>query len=178
MIGIRREKLADQIAVPRMDFHAVEAGFAGQIHRMAEIFHQRVNLRHAQTTHESRRIEIEAAGSAHRHTAAGRPVRHVAAMAQLNSAFRTGGMHRIGNAFEAGHDRFPHPELAVERQTAPVDGSISQRGHPHPAPRHGYMIVIQVLRRTVAVGHVFESGRADDSVAQRHGADGHRAENR
>ena len=165
MIGIGRQELADEIAVPRVDFDAVETGFPRQVHGAAEILHQFIDLRHFQPAHERRRIEIEAAGSAHRHAAARGAVRHIAAVAELDGALGAGRVDRIGDPLEPRHDFRAHPELAVEREAAAVHRGIGERGHPHPAPRHGHVVVVQVLGRAVAIRHILKSGRADHPVA-------------
>ena len=40
MVGVRRQKLTDEVAMSRMDFHAVEASFASQIDGLTEIKYQ------------------------------------------------------------------------------------------------------------------------------------------
>ena len=176
VVGIRREELADEVAVARVDLDAVEARCAGEFHRMAEILHQGQDLVFAQGAHESRRIQVESRRRAHGHAPAGRPVGHVAAVPQLDGRLRPLGVDGVRDVPQRRDDLLAHPELAVERQAAPAHGSIGERGHPHPAPGHGHMVIFQVLRRLVAVGHVLERSRADDPVAQGHGADPDRGE--
>ena len=138
---------------------------------MSEIIHQRIDLRKLEATNEGRRVEVKAARSTDGHTAASGAVCHVAAVAQLDGALRTGGMHRIGNPLQPGNDVLAHPELAVEGQATPINGRISQRSHPHPAACHGHMVVVQVLRGAVAIRHILESCGADNPVPQGHRAD-------
>ena len=175
VVGVWREELADQVAVAGVDLDAVEASTARQADCIAEIVHEGVNLVLAQRACKRRGVEVETSGSPDGHASAGGPVSHIAAVPQLDGCLRPLGMHGVGDFPQRGYDLLAHPQLAVERQAAPVHGSVCQRGHPHPSPGHGHMVVHQVLRGFVAVGHILEGSRSDDAVAERHRTYFHRS---
>ena len=79
-VGIWRQELADQVAVAGVDFHAVKAGLARQVYRIAKVRHYLQYLFFAQGADEGGGVQVEASGGAHRHTSAGGPVRHIAAV--------------------------------------------------------------------------------------------------
>ena len=158
----------------RVDLHAVEARLPGQVHRLPEIIDNGGDIFLRERPVEGGRIEVEAAGSADGQAAAVAPVGHVAAVAQLDGSLGALRMDGVRDAPEARDDFFPHPQLPVEGKAALAHGGIGQGGHSHPAARDGGMIVIELLRRAVAVSHVLERGRADDAVAKGKRADGDR----
>ena len=116
-------------------------------------------------------VDVESSRGAHRCATAGGAVRHIAAVSQLDRAFGSLGVYGVGYALQARDYLFSHPELTVERQAAAVYGCVGKGGHPNSATGHSHMVVIQVLRRTVTIGHVLECGRTDNAVAQCHRAD-------
>ena len=145
MIGIRREELADQVAVAGVDLHTVESRLPGKCDGVAEVLDQPLDLVLAQGAGKGRRIKVEAAGGADGGAAAGAAVRHIAAMAELDGRLGALFVDGIRNFPKCGNDLLAHPKLPVKGEAAPVHGGISQRGHPHPTARDGHVVVLQIL---------------------------------
>ena len=114
VVGVGRQELTDEVAVSRMDLHAVEACLAGEVDSLAEIKDEGINLFLTQLSDESRRIHVEATRGAHRHAAAGGTVRHITAMSQLDGGLGAIAVDSIGEALQVGDNLFAHPKLAVE----------------------------------------------------------------
>ena len=176
VVGVRREKLADQVAMTRMDLHTVEPRLTSQVHGMAEVLHQPVDLLFAQLADKGRRIEVKASRGAHGGATASGAVCHVATMSQLDGGFGTFGMDGIRQLLQLRHNLLAHPQLPVERKSRTVHRGVGHRGHAHAATGHRQVIVEQILRRPVAIGHILKSRRADQPVAQRDGANLTRSE--
>ena len=60
MIGVGRQELTNQIAVPRMYFNGVKSGFPRQIDCISIRFRHFRQLLFFHSTHKRRRIEVEA----------------------------------------------------------------------------------------------------------------------
>ncbi len=169
MIGIRRQELRDQITVPRVHLHAVETRFVGRRHGAPEVARHVGDLRTAQLAMERRGIEVETSRGRHGETSRGRPVGHIAAMADLDSRGSALTVYVVGYVLERGHDLVAKPQLAVERHAAAVDRRIGQSGHADTAAGHAYVVILQLLRGSEILAHRLESRRADGAVAQRDG---------
>jgi hypothetical protein len=76
------------------------------------------------------------------------------------------GMDGIGEPFQVGHDLLSHPKLTIERKAGAVNGSVCHRRHAHSSTGNGFMIVEQIIRRSVAVCHILKSCRAYHPIAQ------------
>ena len=54
VVGIRRQELAYEVAVSRMDFHTVEASLAGEVDSLAEIEDKGIDFLFLKFSDESR----------------------------------------------------------------------------------------------------------------------------
>ena len=108
-IGVRRQKLTNQVAMTGMDLDAVEACLTRQVDGLAEVFHQPVNLFFLQFPMKSRRIQVEATRGTHRHATTSGAVRHVAAVTQLDGSLGTVRMDGISEALQFGNNFLAHP---------------------------------------------------------------------
>ena len=113
-VGVGGEELAYQVAVAGVYLHAVEPGFAGEIHCGAEVVGNLKDFIPAQPAHEGGGVEVESRGGPDRGAAAGRAVGHVSAVAELNGGLGAFGMDGVGELPELGHYFPAHPELGVE----------------------------------------------------------------
>ena len=149
-----------------VDFHAVKAGLARKVYRIAKVRHYLQYLFFAQGAHEGGGVQVESSGGAHGHTSAGGPVRHIAAVPQLDGCLCAVGVDGVREFLEFRDNLLAHPQLAVKGQSGLTYGGIGHGGHSHSAARHGRMIVEQVFGRTVAVGHILERRGTDDAVLE------------
>ena len=166
VVGVGRQELTDEVAVSRMNLHAVESCLAGQVNSLAEVKDQGINLLLLELSDESRRIHVEATGGAHGHTTAGGAVRHVATVSKLDGGLGSIAVDGIGESLQVGNNLLTHPELAVERESRLVDGGVCHRCHADSAFGHSGMIGEQFIGGTVTVGHVFKGRRSYHPITQ------------
>ena len=63
VVGIGRQELTEQIAMPRMHLHGIESRLTGEAHGMSERLCHLLYLTGPHTAHESGRVDIQSAGS-------------------------------------------------------------------------------------------------------------------
>ena len=171
VVGVGREELRDEVAVTGVYLHSVEPSVAGDAHSVAEVLDGLEYLVLTQTVYEGRGVEIEAAGGSYRPLSAVHPVRHVAAVAELDAGLGAGCVYRVGQVAQAGDDLGTHPQLAVEGQAALVDGGVGHGGHADSAAGHSRMVVLELLCGYMSVAHALVGRGADDAVLDFYGAD-------
>lgn len=165
-VRVRRQELADQVSVPGVHFYRVEPCFAGQVHGRAESAGHVGDFACAHASHEGGGVDVEARRGRDRRAAADRAVRHVAAVADLDTGGGSLAVDRVGDAPQTGDDLGPQPQLVRERQPVARDRGIGERRHADASGRDAAVILVQHVRRRVAVAHALERGCADRTVAQ------------
>ena len=175
-VRVRRQELADQVAVSGVYFDGVESGFAGQFHGRAERFSYSGDFVFAQPPHEGGGVDVESGRSGQRRAAADAPVRHVAAVSDLDSGGGAFGVDGVGDPAQTRHDLRTQPQLMRKRQTVARYRSIGQRRHSDAAARDAAVVVVQQVGRRVARAHAFEGGGANRAVAEGQRSDFARSE--
>ena len=171
MVGVGREELRDEIAVPGMDLHGVESGVVGGADGASEVFGDLFDLAAAHAAHGGVGVEVHARRCADGHLPGGGPVCHVSAVSDLNGGGGSFAVDGVGDVAQPGDDRGAEPELLVERETAAADGGVGERGHADAAAGYGHVVLFELLRRSEILAHRLECRGADRAVAQRHGAE-------
>ena len=164
VVCVGREELRDEVAVAGVYLHSVEASVAGDAHCVAEVLDNLEYFVLTQTVYEGRGVHVEAAGGSYGSLSAVHPVRHVAAVAELDAGLCAGCMYRVGQVAQAGDDLGTHPQLAVEGQAALVDGGVGHGGHADSASGYCRVVVLELLCGYVSVAHALVGGGADDAV--------------
>ena len=93
-------------------------------------------------------------------------MRHVTAVAQLNTGLRAFRMNRVGHLLHIGDDGIIDIQLTIKRHTAQVHRTVRNSRHSYSAASYGYMIVLQFLGRLVRTSHILKSRAADKSIPQ------------
>ena len=169
MVRTRTDELRDEIGVSCMYLHAVKTALTRPVHRLAEFLNAVLDLRHFETAMDRRTIEIEPRICTHRYTMTSIDMRHITAVSQLDTGFRTLRMNSVGHLFHIGNDLRTDIELTVKRHTAQVHSAIGNSRHSYSATRYGDVIVLQFLGRCIMSRHVLKGCRTDDSIPQCNG---------
>ena len=170
VVGVGRQELRNEVAVPGVHLHRVESGVAGRAHRRAEVAGHLFDLASLHAPHGRVGVEVESRRGADGHLPGGGPVGHVAAMSDLDGRGGPFAVHGVGDFAQSGDDLGTQPQLLVERQSAAAHGGIGQRGHAHAAAGYGDVVVLELPGGTEVLAHGFEGRRTDRAVAQRDGA--------
>ena len=170
VVGVGREELRDQVAVPGMYLHRVEPRVVRGVDGLPEIPCHLRDLVLAHTPHGGVGIEVEPRRRADRDLPGGRQMGHVAAVPDLDAGRRAFAVYGVGYPAQPGHDLWAQPQLLVERQPAAAYRGVGQRGHPHAAARHRNVVLLELLRGAEMTPHRLERRRTYRAVAQCHGA--------
>ena len=168
-IKIYGKELGNQISVARMHLHAVEACLNEKFRRRAESLGHFFYLSLVHAVHEGGGVEVEARGCAQRHASASAPVRHVAAVTQLDGSLCSLGVDGVSQFSQFGYDFGADPQLVLEAQSALAYCGIGYGSHSYAAAGNCRMIIEQFLARTVAGAHRLKCGRTYCPVAQSDG---------
>ena len=78
-------------------------------------------------------------------------------MAQLDRCLGALLVDCVCQRLELRHYLLAHPELVLERETAPAHRRIGYCGHRYASPGHGRVVVKQFFGRPLSGAHCLES---------------------
>ena len=142
VVGSRSDELGKQIGMTRMDLHAVKAALSCPIDCFTEFLYEVLYLRHFEGAVNSRAIEIKPCICAHGDAMTGVYMRHVAAVSQLDTRFRTLRMDSVGHLLHIGDYLRTNIELTVKGHTAQIHCAVRYRRHTYSAASYTHVIVL------------------------------------
>ena len=111
MIGVGRKELRDEVAVSGVNLHRVKAGLHREPDSVAVGLDDEIYVLLLHLPVEGGGVEVKPVDCADRGLAAGAPVGHVSAVAELDAGLRAFSMNRVGEPFEFRNNLLTHPKL-------------------------------------------------------------------
>ena len=167
MIGAGRDELRNKVSMTGMNLHAVKTGLATEVHSLTEFPNHLLDLTHLQAAMDGRAVQVKAIGGADGHTMAGREVRHIAAVTELDAGFSTLCVDGIGQFAKSRQSLRTNIELSVKANATQIHSTVRHRGHSHAAVGHADVVVMQHLARGVTRAHILKRCRTDKTISQR-----------